>query len=228
MANSETKNAQGQTSEQQSGQQQAGPRSGAMQNRRQGGQGRGLTRRNSYAPIVFSLSPREILSVSPFELMRQFSEELDRVFEDFGVSAQGGAGSSSQMATWSPSIEVFQHEENLVVRAELPGVNKEDVKIELTDDGLVIQGERKQEHEENREGFYRSERSYGRFYRLIALPENINADQVRAEFNNGVLEVTVPVEQEQERKREIPIGAQSGEQSSGEQSQAASAKQTQS
>jgi HSP20 family protein len=128
---------------------------------------------------------------------------------------QGG----TTQTIWSPAIEVFQKEGNLVVRAELPGVNKDDVKIQLTDDGLVIQGERKEEHEEKREGFYRSERSYGQFYRLIPLPDDINPDQVRADFNNGVLEITVPVPQAQQRRKEIPIGA-------GGQSQAASAKQT--
>ncbi len=84
---------------------------------------------------------------------------------------------------------------------------------------LVIQGERKEEHEEKKEGFYRSERSYGQFYRLIPLPDDVNLDQVRADFNNGVLEITVPVPQTQQRRNEIPIGV-------GGQSQAASAKQT--
>ena len=108
----------------------------------------------------------------------------------------------------------------MIVRAELPGLNKDDVKVEVTDDGLIIRGERKQEHEEKGEGFYRSERSYGQFYRLIPLPEDVNTDQVRADFSNGVLEITVPVPERQQRRREISIGA------GGEQSQAASAKQT--
>ena len=114
----------------------------------------------------------------------------------------------TQMGMWAPAIEVFQKEGNLIVRAELPGVNKDDVNVQVTDDGLVIQGERKEEHEENREGFYRSERSYGHFYRLIPLPDDIHTDQVRADFNNGVLEITVPVPQTQQRRREIPISAE--------------------
>ena len=110
---------------------------------------------------------------------------------------------------------------NLVVRADLPGLNKDDVKIEVTDDGLVIRGERKNEHEERGEGFYRGERSYGQFYRLIPLPDDIDTDQMRADFSNGVLEITVPVPEREQRRREIPIGAESGKQS-----KAASTKQT--
>jgi HSP20 family protein len=217
---SSSKTNQQQNSQQQSTQQQTGQQSGQMQRAGQGGSQQGLARRRAYAPSLFSLSPRDLLTASPFELIRRFSDEMDQAFENFGLYGQGRTqGGTTQMAMWSPAIEVFQKEGNLVVRAELPGVNKDDVKIQLTDDGLVIQGERKEEHEEKREGFYRSERSYGQFYRLIPLPDDINPDQVRAEFNNGVLEITVPVTQTQLRRKEIPIGA-------GSQSQAASAKQT--
>jgi HSP20 family protein len=233
MSESETRNAQGKDSEPQtnqpqsasrSGQPQNAAQSGAMQSRGQGRQGRGMARRGAYSPTVFLLNPAEIFTASPFELMRRFSEQMDRVFEGFGLSdASRSQGDGSQMATWTPAIEVFQRDNNLVVRAELPGVNKDDVKVEVTDDGLVIQGERREEHEQRNEGFYRREISYGRFYRVIPLPEDIDTEQVRAEFNNGVLEVAVPIPQAQQRRREIPIGAEGGEQA-----RAASAKPAQS
>jgi HSP20 family protein len=181
-----------------------------------------MARRGGYSPTVFLLNPTEIFTTSPFELMRRFSEQMDQVFEDFGLSeASRSQGGGSQLATWMPSIEVFQRDGNLVARAELPGVNKDDVRVEVTDEGLVIQGERREEHERRGEGFYRTEISYGQFYRLVPLPEDIDMEQVRAEFNNGVLEVTIPVSQAQQRRREIPIGAEGGEQA-----RAASAKQT--
>jgi HSP20 family protein len=88
---------------------------------------------------------------------------------------------------------------------ELPGLSKEDVKVELTPDGLLIQGERKEEHEEQQEGVLRSERRYGRFSRIIPLPDGADAEQAKAQFTNGVLEVTVPVPEEKARRREIPI-----------------------
>jgi HSP20 family protein len=210
MSRSETKNTQTQTTDKQSGQ-GTGDESGRIQTSGQGRQERGLAR-----PGSFSLSPREIFSASPFELMRRFAEQMDRAFEDFGLSATSSRnlGSfASEAGRWSPAIEVFQRGDNLVVRADLPGLKKEDVKVEMTDDGLILRGERKQESEEEREGFYRSERSYGRFYRLIPLPDDIDPDNVRADFNNGVLEINVPVTQSKKRRREVPIGKEVGEQS---------------
>jgi HSP20 family protein len=91
------------------------------------------------------------------------------------------------------------------VHAELPGLKPEDVKVELTDNALVIQGERKYEHEENKSGVYRSERRYGQFYREIPLPQGANAEQVKAQFNNGVLEVTLPVPEPTSNRRRIPV-----------------------
>ena len=221
MSRSETKNAQGHTNEQQSKRQETGQPSGDMQTWGQRRQGGGLARTSS-----FSLSPHEIFTASPFELMRRFAEQMDRAFEDFGLSSISTSRSQgsfpSEITRWSPAIEIFQREGGLVVRAELPGLNKEDVKVEITDDGLILQGERKQEREENREGFYRSERTYGRFYRVIPLPDGIDPEQVRAGFNNGVLEIELPVTQSKQRRREVPIGADGGEQS-----RAASAKQSQ-
>jgi HSP20 family protein len=216
MSRSETRNPQYRTTEQQSNQQETGKSSGRMQTLGQGGRDRALSRSGP-----FSLSSRDIFTASPFELMRRFAEQMDRTFEDFGLSTIStsrnlGAG-LGELTRWSPAIEVFQRENNLVVRAELPGLNKEDVKVEMTDDGLILHGERKQESEEKREGFYRSERSYGQFYRLIPLPDDIDPDNVRAEFKNGVLEINVPVTQSKQRRREVPIG---------EQSRAASAKQS--
>jgi HSP20 family protein len=181
----------------------SGSQSTAMQTGGQGRQGGGLARRGAWAPSLFSLSPRDFFGVSPFELMRRFSEEMDRAFEGFGLSRGWGRGGETGM--WSPAVEVFERDNDLVVRAELPGLSKDDVKVEMTDEGLVIQGERRREGEEKGEGWYRSERSYGQFYRLIPLPEGANAEQAKARFENGVLEVSTPIPETQRRRRGIPI-----------------------
>ncbi|HEX8501297.1 MAG TPA: Hsp20/alpha crystallin family protein [Pyrinomonadaceae bacterium] len=102
-------------------------------------------------------------------------------------------------------VEVFEREGQLVVRADLPGLKKEDVKVEVSNDTLTISGERKSEHEEKREGFYRSERSYGSFQRQIPLPEGVNADDARATFNNGVLEISIQAPQRESRSRRLEI-----------------------
>ncbi|HJZ66801.1 MAG TPA: Hsp20/alpha crystallin family protein [Blastocatellia bacterium] len=173
-------------------------------------QGTGLARRGSFYPSAFSLSPRSLFTASPFELMRRFTEDMDRMFSDWGLSTPSRWGGESG---WSPPIEVLERDNNLIVRAELPGCNKEDIKVELTDEGLLIQGERKQEHEEKQEGYYRSERSYGNFYRLIPLPSEVKEDQINAKFNNGILEVTVLIPESARNRREIPIEITAGEQS---------------
>jgi HSP20 family protein len=188
---------------------QSGSQSTAIQRGGQGWQG-GLTRRGSWAPSLFSLSPREFISASPFELMRRFSEEMDRAFEGFGLS-RGRLFGGGEAGMWSPAVEVFERDNNLVVRAELPGLSKDDVKVEMTDEGLVIQGERRRESGEKGEGWYRSERSYGQFYRLIPMPEGVNAEQAKARFENGVLEVTAPIPERAQRRRSIPVETGGGE-----------------
>src|SRR5207248_1276083 len=107
------------------------------------------------------LSPSEFFS-SPFSLMRRFSEEMDRTFGRFLSRESGGEG------FWSPAIEVSENDGQLKVHAELPGLQPRDVRVEVTNDQLIIQGERKYEHEEKKKGLYRSERRYGEFYRAIA------------------------------------------------------------
>ena len=111
-----------------------------------------------------------------------------------------------EQATWAPAVEVRERYGNLEISAELPGMTKDDVKVESTDEGIVIQGEKRRETETNEGGYQRSERTYGRFYRLIPLPEGAQADKAKADFKNGVLEVRVPIPQQQQRKgRPIPI-----------------------
>ena len=121
-----------------------------------------------------------------------------------------GRYSGAKRRLWMPAVEVNEHDGKLEVVADLPGINESDVKVEVTDEGLVIQGERKREREEKGEHYYRSERSYGQFYRLIPLPESANLDQARAEFRNGELRISVPVPERQRNTRQIPIST-SGE-----------------
>jgi len=169
-------------------------------------QGGGLAQKGVWTPVLFPLSAREFISSGPLEMMRRFSEEMTRafghMFGDFGLSQERGF---SESTIWSPAVEVFERDNNLVVRAELPGLSKDDIKVEMTDEGLVIHGERKREKEEKHEGWYRSERSYGEFRRLIPMPEGVNADQAKASFENGVLEVTAPIPESTRQRRSIPI-----------------------
>jgi HSP20 family protein len=182
----------------QSSEEQGRQQSTSLQ-RRQGG---GLARRGEWFPSFFSQDWGES---SPFALMRRLTDEMDRMFSGARFSQGFGGFGGGEIGSWSPAVEVAERDNKLVVTAELPGLNKDDVKVHVTDDGLVIEGERKQEHEETRGGIHRSERSYGRFYRLIPLPEGANVEQAQAQFNNGVLEVTLPIPEEQQRRRQIPV-----------------------
>ncbi|HET9012295.1 MAG TPA: Hsp20/alpha crystallin family protein, partial [Gemmatimonadaceae bacterium] len=105
--------------------------------------------------------------------------------------ARGGAMAPS--GSWMPQVEVTTRNDALVVRADLPGVKREDVRIDLDDDRLTLSGSRHQESEERGEGFYHSERSYGSFSRVIPLPKGIDADACQAKYQDGVLEITIPM-----------------------------------
>jgi HSP20 family protein len=144
------------------------------------------------------------IAATPINVMRRFSEEMDRLFEDFG--GQGWLTPILDKAQlpqgpWSPQVEIFERGNELILRADLPGLSKDDVNIEIANDGITIEGERRNEHEEKGEGYFRSERSYGRFYRRIPMPEGARADDANASFSNGVLEITLPVAKGEERKR---------------------------
>lgn len=132
-----------------------------------------------------------------FALLRQMTSELDRVFErPFGTAFRWPllqSVESMESANWAPEIDVFERDNRLVTKIDLPGMKKEDVKVEVTDGHLAISGERKAETEEKKDNVYRCERSYGSFYRAVPLPEGARLEDVKATFADGVLEVSVPL-----------------------------------
>lgn len=153
-------------------------------------------------------------------MMRRMEEDLGRVFRAFGIPRLGAAFTPpreleemlartpalSQAAQWSPQIEVFERDGNLVVYADLPGVRRDDVEVNVDGDVLTIRGERRQEHRETEGGYRRTERSYGTFFRQIPLPDGVDPDDVRASYENGVLEVVVPSPRpDQQRRRRIEV-----------------------
>jgi HSP20 family protein len=188
----------------------------------QAGRGSGALRRRSTLPS------RATFGMSPFSFMRRMIEDMDRMFEDFGglgrgvgfarelgagvpaTRASGGVERGGLGAVWAPAVEMFERDGQLVVRAELPGLSREDVRIEVTDDGsLLIQGERRSEFEAQEEGgLYRSERVYGRFSRVIALPDDVDVDKAQARFDNGVLEISFVLPDQSQRRRRIEIEGQ--------------------
>ena len=185
-----------------------------------GGQGTEMRKGNGPRVQATSVSGREqsmpaVLN-SPFSFLRRFGEDMEQLFEEFGFGGlvpRGMAQGLNQIAAWTPQVEMFQRDGQLVIRADLPGVDKDNVQVELRDDSVVIRGERQEEHEEKQEGFYRTERSYGSFYREIPLPQGVNTENATANFREGVLEITMPARQTESQSRQLKIGdAQPGTQ----------------
>ena len=170
-----------------------------------GRQQAGLARRGGFLPSIFNMDPFDMFRMSPFALMRRFSEEMDQYFEQLGSGRSESSMAPASRGLFSPPVEVSERDGQLVICADLPGLTKDDVHVEVTDDALLITGERRSEHEERQGGTFRSERSYGTFRRQIPLPEGVDADQATATFKDGVLQVTMPAPQRQERSRRIEI-----------------------
>lgn len=131
-------------------------------------------------------------------MMRRFAEEMDRRFG-------GWPGTREEVQSVWPPLEVYEEGNTLNIRADLPAMKPEDIKVEVTDVAVTIRGERKNEREERKEGIYRSERTYGAFCRTIPLPEGANPEEAKAEFRNGELRVTMPLSEAKKKGREIPI-----------------------
>jgi len=160
---------------------------------------------------------------APFELMERMSQEMDRtfgrMFREFGMpqwSRRGRAsfGSAGRADLWAPRIEAVQKGDRFIVRADLPGLKKDDVRVDLSDDAVTIQGERREEHEDQREGYFHSEREYGQFSRTIPLPEGVITESAEASFKDGVLEVSMqapPVEATRGRRLDIRDASEAGE-----------------
>jgi HSP20 family protein len=132
-----------------------------------------------------------------------FSQEFGRLFNTLFESGEAPA------QRWVPAMDLVEAEDHFVLKADLPGLTEGDVAIELQDGTLTISGERRAEHESKERGWYRVERSFGRFSRSLSLPEGVDADGVNAAFDNGVLTVRIPKPAERKPRR-IQIGSGNG------------------
>jgi HSP20 family protein len=150
----------------------------------------------------------DAFGANPFGLMREFAKEVNKFFPGFPAREFSPEG-------WMPLVEIKKVDGGLKVTADLPGVKKDDLKIEISDQALTVQGERKSEKKEEKEGVYRSEQSYGRFYRSIFLPEGAKTGEAKAELNNGVLEITIPMAETKPNTRQIPISEAAKEKAAG-------------
>jgi HSP20 family protein len=147
----------------------------------------------------------------PVRELNTIQNEMNRLFNTFFESpAPTGHAAGQSLRRWIPAMDLVETEDTFVLRADLPGLSEGDVNIELEDNVLTLSGERKAEHEERKEGYYRVERASGSFSRSLTLPEGVDPDAVTASFDRGVLEVRIPKpEQRKPRKVAISVGGQS-------------------
>ncbi len=148
--------------------------------------------------------PRELAGVQ---------DEFERMFRNFlGSGVAGGESAPATAGAWSPALDVEENEDAFVLHVELPGIEPEDVEVSLEENVLTVTGERRFYEERETEGFRRIERRFGRFHRAVRLPDRVDPDRVEANYNNGLLSVTVP-KAEEARPRRIQV--RSGEQGQG-------------
>jgi HSP20 family protein len=148
---------------------------------------------------------------SPFGLLRVFVDDLDRLMEGFGSGANtlatGSPASTRSIQSWIPAVEAFERDGQFVIRVDVPGLEREQLAVEIDADRVIVSGEREDKDEDRSSNYYRRERSYGRFTRVIPVPDGVNASEASATFANGVLEISMPAPKRSEsRKLEIQTG----------------------
>jgi len=124
----------------------------------------------------------------PWRELFSLRDELDRIFDRFLAPLEV----ETRELAWTPSIDMYETDKELVIKAELPGLNSKDIDITLTDDTLTIKGEKKESEEVKGENYYRKESRYGAFHRVIQLPVPVKKEDVKASFKDGVLEIRLP------------------------------------
>ena len=167
-----------------------------------------LSRRRGYYdefPSLFDFNPGELF-MRPSSMIRRMWDDIDRMFAP--ITPRGWEGSRG--GSWWPAVEVSQQGGQLNICAEVPGLKPEDIKVEVSENDLILRGERKQEQKQEERGMYRSERSYGQFFRRIPLPEGANPEGAKANFTNGELRISIPVAEPERHSREIKIETNPG------------------
>jgi len=149
-----------------------------------------------------------IVRFEPFRDLVTVQDRLNRIFDD---AFRGSRGASEEEwalgGSWAPSVDIYEQDGNLVLKAELPGIDPKDVDVRVENNVLTLSGERKLDTEVKRDGYHRVERSYGAFSRSFTLPSVVDTDKIKAEFKDGVLRLVLPKKEEAKPKQiSISVG----------------------
>ncbi len=139
-----------------------------------------MERRNVPAAFVWN----------PFRELARIEQELNKVFNELVPTRT--TAEVAQAQAWTPRVDVYEKDNKIVIEAEIPGAKKEDIEVKIRDNAVVIKGEVKREEEKKEENYYRSERFYGVFERVIPLPAEVKAEEAKASFENGILKLEIP------------------------------------
>ena len=149
-----------------------------------------------------------IVRYDPFRDLRSLQEEVNRLFSTNLTRSFGDE--SIGRGAWSPSVDIYENKEQIVLEAELPGMKQEDFDLSVENNVITLRGERRFEKTDDSDNYHRVERSYGSFTRSFTLPQSVSAEGAKAEYNNGVLRVTLPKREEAKSRRIEVIGAEGG------------------
>ena len=141
--------------------------------------------------------------VDPFKELSAIHERMNQLFDETFLPARGSEAAPAA-AMWSPAVDIYESGDDIVVKAEIPGIDRDDVAVEVKDGILTLRGDRKFEKEEKEENYHRIERSYGTFVRSFALPSSMDPEKVQAALKEGVLEVRIG-KKEQAKPRKVKV-----------------------
>ena len=142
---------------------------------------------------------RNYVTFDPLREVLELQRSINQLFNSGRTTNEDVA-----LSAWTPAVDIFESDNEYVIKLELPEVNRDDVKVNLDDQTLTISGERRIENEDRREGYHRIERSYGQFYRSFTLPPNVNVEAINAQFKDGVLRLMLP-KREQAKPKHIEV-----------------------
>ena len=137
---------------------------------------------------------------NPWREMDTFQNRISRLFDD-PMFRTVRFDDAESLGLWYPTVDMYEKDDNFVIKAELPGLDKNDISIEVKDRLLTVKGERKYDNEVKEDNYYRKERSYGRFQRSFTLPEEVDAEKVKAEFKDGILNIVIPRPEDRKSKQ---------------------------
>jgi HSP20 family protein len=150
------------------------------------------------------LTMMDLIRWNPLKDVASLLERLDRLFDDSLFPIDWNKDDAAMGAIWSPAVDMFEKNDHLVIKAELPGIEKKDIRLDVKDGVLTLAGERKHEKESQDGNFYRREMSYGKFQRSFRLPTDVDPEKIQAEFENGLLTIEVP-QPEQCKPKQITV-----------------------